>query len=124
MVPYSKSKFLMRGTIGPCLVSGWALRFSHELDNLGRKFKVHTDGSPQLWLTFPMMSLQGQTLGESSRQRFEDFFRDVHVPEEISIIRYLNLDNNYVKCAMTIWRFSSEASGLHSDKFKVQHSST
>jgi len=34
--------------------------FSHELDNLGRKFKVHTDGSPQLWLTFPMMSLQGQ----------------------------------------------------------------
>lgn len=73
MVPYSKSKFLMRGTIGPCLVSGWALRFSHELDNLGRKFKVHTDGSPQLWLTFPMMSLQGQTLGESCRQRFEDF---------------------------------------------------
>lgn len=54
---------------------------------------------------------------------FWGFFRDVHVPEEISIIRYLNLDN-YVKCAMTIWRFSSEASGLHSDKFKVQHSPT
>jgi hypothetical protein len=61
---------MMRGTIGPWLVAGWALRY---LDNLGRKFKVHTDGSPQLWLTFPMMSLQGQTLGESCRQRFEDF---------------------------------------------------
>lgn len=84
MAPCSKSKFLMRGSIGPCLVSGWALRFSHELDNLGRKFKVHTDGSPQLWLTFPMMSLQGQTLGESCRQRFEDFLGTFMFPKKLA----------------------------------------
>ena len=65
MGPWGHDETMSAGRMG--------LRFSHELGNLGRKFKVHTDGSPQLWLTFPMMSLQGQTLGESCRQCFEEF---------------------------------------------------
>jgi len=33
--------------------------FSHDLGNLGRSYTVHTDGSPQLWLQFPTVSLNG-----------------------------------------------------------------
>ena len=35
-------------------------RYSQELGNLGRKFTVHTDGAPQLWLLFPIVSLRGK----------------------------------------------------------------
>jgi len=41
--------------------------YSHELGNLGRRFVVHTDGAPQLWVMFPMMSLRSeyQTMPEA-----------------------------------------------------------
>ena len=37
-----------------------SLRYSHKQGNLGRKFTVHTDGAPQLWLQFPVVSLRGK----------------------------------------------------------------